>query len=109
MHGTRTKTVRARMMPELKENVENIFESMGLSPSQAIVLFYKQVELHNGLPFTLQAPSPCPPHLDMSKMTKSQFDAELQTAIDSAHSGNVRPFSEFYSSFRKERADEICH
>lgn len=30
---------------------------MGLSTSDALTLFYKQVELHNGLPFDLRIPN----------------------------------------------------
>ena len=47
----KTETVRARIAPDLKSSAETIFESLGLNVSQAITLFYRQVELRNGLPF----------------------------------------------------------
>lgn len=40
----------------LKVAVEKVFESLGLTPSEAIRLFYKQVELHQGLPFEVKIP-----------------------------------------------------
>jgi len=43
--------VRARMEPDLKEGAERVFEKLGISPSQAIAIFYRQVELRQGLPF----------------------------------------------------------
>lgn len=49
--------VRARMEPGLKEDAERILEEIGLNATQAITLFYKQVELHQGLPFDLVIPS----------------------------------------------------
>ena len=49
--------VRARIEPELKEKVEIILNKIGLTPSQAIRLFLKQVELNNGLPFNLSIPN----------------------------------------------------
>ncbi len=49
--------VRARIEPELKEKVETILNKIGLTPSQAIRLFLKQVELNNGLPFNLSIPN----------------------------------------------------
>ena len=49
--------VRARIEPELKEKVETILNKIGLTPSQAIKLFLKQVELINGLPFNLSIPN----------------------------------------------------
>ena len=49
--------VRARIEPELKEHTEDIFRELGLSVTQAITLFYKQVEARNGLPFNVVIPT----------------------------------------------------
>ncbi len=49
--------IRARVTPALKDSVETIFGSLGLNPSQAITLFYKQVLLHRGLPFNVSLPN----------------------------------------------------
>ena len=54
---SKSAMVRARMEPELKEQVENIFSRLGLSVTQAITLFYKQVEAVNGLPFKVVIPN----------------------------------------------------
>ena len=54
---SKTSSVRARIEPELKENAERVFQDLGLSPTQAIRLFYKQVELRNGLPFAVAIPT----------------------------------------------------
>ena len=51
-----TTTVHARMDTALKENVDAILEQLGLTSSDAIKLFYKQIELHGGLPFELKVP-----------------------------------------------------
>jgi DNA-damage-inducible protein J len=53
----KTATVRARLEPGLKEKAEEILHNLGLSTTQAITLFYRQVELNNGLPFNLVVPS----------------------------------------------------
>ncbi|MDQ3606841.1 MAG: type II toxin-antitoxin system RelB/DinJ family antitoxin [Gemmatimonadota bacterium] len=53
----KTKTVTVRLEPELKEEVEQIFAELGLSVSQAIGLFYKQVQLLQGLPFEIRLPN----------------------------------------------------
>ena len=50
-------TVHVRMDSALKDNAENVFAQLGLSPSDAIKLFYKQVELNGGLPFEIKLPS----------------------------------------------------
>ena len=49
----KTDYIRARVNPELKANTQAIFENLGLSTSDAIVLFLKQVEMKNGIPFDL--------------------------------------------------------
>ena len=54
---SKSATVRARIEPALKEKAETIFERLGLSTTQAITLFYRQVEVHNGLPFDIVIPN----------------------------------------------------
>ena len=54
---SKSAMVRARLEPELKEHAEKIFRQLGLSVTQAITLFYKQVEIRNGLPFNMVIPS----------------------------------------------------
>ena len=49
--------IRARVDPNLKEEVENVFEQLGLSTTQAITLFYQQVKLNRGLPFEVRIPN----------------------------------------------------
>jgi len=53
----KTATVRARIQPKLKNDAENVFHRLGLNPTQAITIFYKQVELRNGLPFEMAIPT----------------------------------------------------
>jgi DNA-damage-inducible protein J len=50
----KSATARARMEPEVKDEAERILDECGLSPSDAIGLFYRQVILHRGLPFSVQ-------------------------------------------------------
>ena len=54
---SKSAMVRARIEPELKEHAEKIFQTLGLSVTQAITLFYKQVEIRNGLPFNVVIPT----------------------------------------------------
>ena len=54
---SKTATVRARLEPELKDHVETIFDRLGLNATQAITMFYKQVELRDGLPFEVAIPN----------------------------------------------------
>ena len=49
--------IRARVDPNLKDEVESVFEQLGLSATQAITLFYQQVKLNRGLPFDVRIPN----------------------------------------------------
>ena len=55
----KTAMIRARVEPELKQEAEKVFTTLGLSPTEAITitLFYKQTALYNGLPFALRIPN----------------------------------------------------
>ena len=53
----KSATVRARIEPNLKNKAEKVFRELGLSTTQAINLFYRQVELRNGLPFEVVIPN----------------------------------------------------
>ena len=53
----KTSTISARIDPDLKQRVERVFRELGLTSSQAITLFYKQVELQQGLPFVVKIPN----------------------------------------------------
>jgi len=53
----KTQMIHARIDPRLKKSAEAIFSKIGLSTSDAIRLFLKQVELHRGLPFPLVTPN----------------------------------------------------
>lgn len=55
---SKTAMVRARIEPALKQKAQRVFDRLGLSATQAITLFYRQVELRNGLPFDVVVPNP---------------------------------------------------
>jgi len=54
---SKSTTVRARLEPELKGRAETIFRRLGLNATQAITMFYKQVDLREGLPFDVVIPN----------------------------------------------------
>jgi DNA-damage-inducible protein J len=53
----KTAVISARIDPELKHEAEEVFKELGLTATQAITLFYKQVELEHGLPFAVRVPN----------------------------------------------------
>ena len=55
--GNETGMICVRVEPELKSQAEAVFSELGLSPTEAITLFYTQVTLHRGLPFAVGIPN----------------------------------------------------
>jgi DNA-damage-inducible protein J len=53
----KTAMIRARTDEKLKEQVEGIFHKLGMTTTEAINLFYRQVKVHRGLPFLVRIPN----------------------------------------------------
>lgn len=53
----KTETVRARIEPQLKSQAEDILRQLGLTATQAITLFYRQLVLQRRLPLELALPN----------------------------------------------------
>jgi DNA-damage-inducible protein J len=53
----KTGMIRARISPALKAEAEGILHQLGLSASDAIRMFYRQVTLCRGLPFEPRIPN----------------------------------------------------
>ena len=54
---SRTATIRARVEPDLKADVEKLLRQLGISTTDAITMFYSQIRLRRGLPFPIEIPN----------------------------------------------------
>ena len=89
----------ARIEPNLKEQAETILNALGIPASNAITMFYKQIILHNGLPFEVKIPE----HpLDVSRMTETQLNAEIEKGYKDMQEGRTIPMEQAFASVRKE-------
>lgn len=53
----KTATIHARINPETKAQAENVLRRLGMTPTEAIRIFYTQITLQNGLPFDVKIPN----------------------------------------------------
>jgi DNA-damage-inducible protein J len=53
---SKTQYVQTRMDPEIKGKAEDVLKKLGISPSQAIQMFYYQIYIQKGIPFSLSLP-----------------------------------------------------
>ena len=54
---SKTATVRARIEPALKADVEELLCQMGITTTEAINIFFSQIRLRKALPFPVEIPN----------------------------------------------------
>jgi DNA-damage-inducible protein J len=77
----KTTTISVRMDADLKNDAENILVSLGLTPSQAINVFYKQITFQNGLPFPVKVPEMKLNEITINAMEEKDLD-EYETSSE---------------------------
>lgn len=83
----RTSNVFARVEPEIKEQAEQVLERLGISMSNAVSMFLRQVVLQRGIPFEMKLPQTA--SLNYGSLTKEQFDAEMEKGMADVKAGRV--------------------
>lgn len=53
----KSEYIRARVEPLLKHNAEHVLAALGITPTQAITMLYKQIEMQHAWPFELKIPN----------------------------------------------------
>lgn len=53
----KTSAVTVRLDPKVKSDAQAVFDDLGITTTQAISLFLKQVSLRKGLPFPVEIPN----------------------------------------------------
>lgn len=53
----KTAAIHSRIEPEVKAQAESILQRLGVSSTEAIRMFYTQITLRNGLPFSIDIPN----------------------------------------------------
>jgi DNA-damage-inducible protein J len=74
-------TISVRMDADLKNNAEDILSSLGLTASQAINVFYKQITFRNGLPFPVEIPQKKLNEMSKKSMEEKNLD-EYKTSSE---------------------------
>ncbi len=95
-----TSAVYARIDAELKEQAEGILSQLGITPSGAVQMLYRQIVLHRGLPLDLHLPVQRP--LAAGSMTREELDAALAEGIESLKAGPVYTAGEVRALMAKE-------
>ncbi len=95
----KTANLYARIEPDVKEQAENVLETLGISVSSAINMFYKQIILQQGIPFDVKIPK-APEN--SAKWSKERLDAELEKGYNDMLKGRTRPTAMVLSDVKKK-------
>ena len=56
----KTAAINARISPELKDDVESILSQLGMTTTQAITMYFEQIKMQRGLPFSVKLANESP-------------------------------------------------
>ena len=95
----KSASVNVRINENIKQHAESILEDLGLSRAVAIDLFYRQIILHNGLPFDLKLNTP---PLSTSDFSPSELEDILSRGVEESNNGNGHSAKEFFATLLGE-------
>lgn len=96
----KTANLYARIEPDVKEQAETILSSLGISVSNAINMFYKQIILQRGLPFEVKLPEGYP--INVEALSEEQLDEVLEQGYSDFLEGRTKSAEKTFSDIRKD-------
>ncbi|MCR5202851.1 MAG: type II toxin-antitoxin system RelB/DinJ family antitoxin [Lachnospiraceae bacterium] len=96
----KTANLYARIEPDVKEEAENILSTLGLTASNAINMFYKQIILQKGIPFEVKIPDY--KVIDASLLSEEEMNAELEKGYEDLKKGKTKSIKETFDEIRKD-------
>ncbi|ADG82311.1 type II toxin-antitoxin system RelB/DinJ family antitoxin [Thermincola potens] len=95
----KSSNIYIRVEPDLKEQAEKVFNELGISMSNAVGLFLKQVVINQAIPFELKlAPAKIK---SVDTLTEAEFNAEIEKGYADYLANKGRPVKEVFSDIRK--------
>ncbi|XQS79347.1 type II toxin-antitoxin system RelB/DinJ family antitoxin [Gardnerella sp. DNF01204] len=91
--------VNVRIQENIKQQAEQILETIGIPRATAIDMFYRQIILNNGIPFSLTIPKSLPAQDDMDEKT---FNALMAKGYDQAVQGDSCPIDDVLRSLNAD-------
>ena len=85
----KTDTLNIRIEPNLKEQAEETLNYLGLTMSEAVTLFFKQVVINDGIPFEIKKPK------HNRKLKKAMKEADKLTEKLEKHPEQVKVYNDF--------------
>ncbi|PMC44788.1 type II toxin-antitoxin system antitoxin, RelB/DinJ family [Gardnerella swidsinskii] len=98
MAVTKSANVNVRIQENIKQQAEKILETIGISRATAIDMFYRQIILNKGIPFSLTIPKSLPAQDDMDEKT---FNALMAKGYDQAVQSDSYSIDEVFEELER--------
>ena len=95
--AAKSANLYARIEPDVKEQAENILATLGISASNAINMFYKQIILNRGLPFEVKIPAAR--LVNTAELDEAELNAELEKGYAA---GRIKSARQVFADIRKD-------
>ena len=91
--------LHVRLDANIKKQAESVLDDLGIAPSSAINMFYRQIISHDGIPFkVIRTASPIK---NIDKMTTDQINADLDIAESEIATGNYTSLDKAFQEILK--------
>ena len=97
--AAKTANVTARIQPDIKETAEAILEKLGIPVSVFIDMTYRQVIMHEGIPFSLELSKKLPTRDSISDI---EFNKMMADGLRQAKENDSLSASKVFSDLRLE-------
>lgn len=95
---TKTANVNVRIQENIKRQAEQILDTIGIPRATAIDMFYRQIILNNGIPFSLKIPKNLPIR---ENMDEKAFDLLMTTGYAQAIRGDSYDIDDVFEELEK--------
>jgi addiction module RelB/DinJ family antitoxin len=97
--AVKTANVTARIQPNIKESAEAILERLGIPVSVFIDMTYRQVIMHDGIPFSVEIPNKL---TTKDSMSDAEFDTMMSIGLSQAKADESIDVEAAFSDLRCE-------
>lgn len=92
----------------VKARAESVLSQLGIPMSTAIDMYLNQISLVGGIPFSVTLPK-APESVNADLMSPDELRRKLQTGLDDAENGNVRPAAKAFEEFREKHTTDVLY
>lgn len=97
---SKSANLNIRLNPEIKNGAELILKKLGITPSNAIDMFYRQIILNNGLPFDVRIPNS--KLIDISEISNEELNGLLDEGFENIEKGEYQNVDDAFKSIYDE-------